>query len=373
MPNDNAVLNLLREGLNIHAKSQTLATLGDRQTYLGMSDLAFGISCPRAVLASKLSPEKPNLSLQNLLQLQRGHWLEAGVEQALKATGTLFLSQLEIGVERHGVPIKAHLDFTLIDLKSLEVTVLELKSLAKIKDAVYETHETQLSGQISLLNEYWNERVFKFDNQGPYSFPELAKRFSDLKLASKPSIQGYVLTVSPNEARAFGPYRPDSAKLANLLSQGANIWKSLNDIKNGQTSLDQSAFTEGFYPLCDYCRFNGDCPKFAGEDYPVMESELVKLMDLKSQKGVLEDEIQEREDQLKGISSLMGKTGQWITTGRFRFKVSMQKGRSSLDHNLLKSNLRNIAGLDESMIVSVTDASQKTGRPFERLFLSPLN
>jgi hypothetical protein len=128
MVNDNAVLSMLEEGLIAYSKHHTLATLGDRQTYLGMSDLALGLSCPRAVLADKLSPEDPSMSLNKLLQLQRGHWLETGIEQAFNTTGTTFLSQLEISVERLRVPIKAHLDFTLIDPKSNDVTVLELKS-----------------------------------------------------------------------------------------------------------------------------------------------------------------------------------------------------------------------------------------------------
>ena len=45
--------------------------------------------------------------------LQRGHWLEMGMENAFKAIAVPFLAQLEIDVVREGIPVRAHLDFTM--------------------------------------------------------------------------------------------------------------------------------------------------------------------------------------------------------------------------------------------------------------------
>jgi hypothetical protein len=370
---NNPILTLLEDGLKSVSKAQAEMTLGDRQTYLGMSDLALGLSCPRAVLAGKLSPEDPNLSLSRLLTLERGHWLEHGVERALKSTGTSVLSQLEISAYSPKAPIKAHLDLAIIDQASNSVTVLELKSLAKIRDEVSEIHEAQLLGQIGLLNQFWNEPVFRLDGQGPFSFSELADKFLALKFPSKPAIEGYVLTISPNAARAFGPYEPDSDRLDTILRKGSELWNQLVDLREGRVSLGQIAFRKEFSPLCDYCRFNRDCPKFAGEVNQNLESELTSLADLKSQKSRLEEEIQERESQLKAIACLMDKKGQWITSGGYRFKVSEQKGRSSLDQDLLRLNLVNSAGMDETTVLRVTESSLKTGRPFERFYLSQVH
>jgi hypothetical protein len=320
-----------------------------------------------------LSPDDPNASLNKLLQLERGHWVEEGIEKALKSIGSLVLPQLEIAISHQGVPIKAHLDLTLVDSASQAVTVLELKSLAKIKDEVYETHEVQLAGQIGLLARFWNDPVFRFDNQGPWSFPELAEKVLGLELPVELAVQGYVLAIAPNDARAFGPYEPDQTKLTTILDQGAELWRSWTEIQNGQGSLDQLPFREGFYPLCDYCRFNRDCPKFSGEADLNLESELTQLANLKSQKSRLESEIEDRENQLKAIAILSEKKGQWITANSYRFRVSDQKGRTSLDQELLKNNLMGTVGLDENSSKSIIALSQKTGRSFERFYLSVVN
>ncbi|MDR1578258.1 MAG: hypothetical protein LBT86_08575 [Deltaproteobacteria bacterium] len=58
------------------------------------------------------------------------------------------MSQLEISINYQNAPIKAHLDLVLVDPSTPSVIVLELKSLASIKDCVYESHEAQLLGQI---------------------------------------------------------------------------------------------------------------------------------------------------------------------------------------------------------------------------------
>jgi hypothetical protein len=43
------------------------------------------------------------------MQLRRSHWLENGLEEALKAAGCNFISQLETSIVHQGVPIKTHL------------------------------------------------------------------------------------------------------------------------------------------------------------------------------------------------------------------------------------------------------------------------
>jgi hypothetical protein len=58
----------------------------------------------------------PNLNYKELkavlgkqIMLQRGHWQEYGIQNAIMATGVKLIPQLEISIECNGVPIEAHL------------------------------------------------------------------------------------------------------------------------------------------------------------------------------------------------------------------------------------------------------------------------
>jgi hypothetical protein len=275
MNSSQEILSLVEDTLKVTSHHQTLESLGNRSTYLGMSDLSQALSCPRAVVANKLAVDDPTLNLNKLLQLERGHWLEAGLEKSFKLAGQPLISQLEIAITHQGVPIKAHLDFTFYDQDAQCVTVLETKSMAKIHDEVYETHEAQVNGQIGLLSKFWNEPVFCLEGANDFtSFPQIAKKVWGIKLPKDPVINGFVLAISPYEARAFGSYNPDMTMLDKLVTCGADIWHYLNDIGNNVCSIADVPFNPNFSPLCGYCRFNKDCPKYSGDHCPSLESEL---------------------------------------------------------------------------------------------------
>lgn len=169
------LIRLLTQGLLAHAEQKTISELGDRSQYIGMSDIGKGMECVRAAVASKLDlTANPAISaLENLapkdlthilgrqIILQRGHWQEHGIEQALAATGVKLIPQLEIAIEHSGVPIKAHLDFTLAwGGQRPAVRILELKSNERIPDTLYTSYETQLYGQVGLLKSCWAEPSF---------------------------------------------------------------------------------------------------------------------------------------------------------------------------------------------------------------------
>ena len=118
---------LIRQGLQTVAQQTTAAHLGDRSSYVGMSDIGQHWECPRAALARKVLPTAD--SLERLLTLQRGHWFESGVGQALASLGLHALHQLEINWQHQGVPIKAHLDFVLVWGAPVNaIRILEVKS-----------------------------------------------------------------------------------------------------------------------------------------------------------------------------------------------------------------------------------------------------
>ena len=150
---------LIRQGLQAVSQQNTTAHLGDRSTYVGMSDIGQHWECPRAALARKVLPITG--SLERLLTLQRGHWFESGVGQALASLGLHVLPQLEIYWQHQGVPIKAHLDFVLVWGAPVNaIRILEVKSTDKLSDTPHDSHLLQLHGKIGLLAQAWDKPAF---------------------------------------------------------------------------------------------------------------------------------------------------------------------------------------------------------------------
>ena len=328
-------------------------------------------------MASKLNGSHQDQPLETLLKQRRGHWLENGIEEAFKAVEQKFISQLRISLDHESVPVKGHLDLVLPDEDNQSLIVLELKSVARLRDQVFASHEAQLYGQTTLLQELWAKPAFSaIDHSESFSFPELAKRQLGISLpdsASSVSIQGFVLTVSPQAAKVFGPYEPNGAVLQALLRTGTQIWQYITNIRAGQMAFNDLPWLTGFHLGCDWCDHNRSCPKFQGENHPELEPELSTLTQLKASKNDLESEIKEREDQLKALASLLGLPGKWINGLKHRFRVSSQAGRVTLDQNLLKTGLSQTGKLDEAGMEAIFVSAQKTSRPFERLQISPIN
>ncbi|WP_272698850.1 hypothetical protein [Desulfovibrio sp. Fe33] len=175
------LIRLLTQGLLTHAEQKTACELGDRSQYIGMSDIGKGMECIRAFVASKLGITSiPAASAINRLAtkelaeilgrqlvLPRGHWQEYEIEKALTASDVKLLSLLQIGVEHDGVPIKAHLNFTLVwGVQRPAMRVLELKSNERIPDSLYASYEAQLYGQVGLLKSCWTEPCFSAPGTG---------------------------------------------------------------------------------------------------------------------------------------------------------------------------------------------------------------
>ena len=178
---------LIRQGLQAVAHNDTLAHLGDRTGYIGMSDIGQHWECPRAALARKVLPTTN--SLERLLTLQRGHWFESGVGQALVSLGLHVLPQLEINWQHQGVPIKAHLDFVLVWGAPVNaIRILEVKSTDKLPDIPHDSHLLQLHGQIGLLVKAWNKPVFSLRAEDgtllheKMTFPQLCHAHFGLQL-----------------------------------------------------------------------------------------------------------------------------------------------------------------------------------------------
>lgn len=403
MPHDkeNGLLRFLTSGILKHTSEDTAAQLGDRSQYIGLSDIGKGLECLRSAVADKAGlirhphyKDVPRLNqktlravLEKQIVLQRGHWQEYGIQNAILATGVKLIPQLEICIEYRGIPIKAHLDFTIVwGGKKPAVRIIELKSNENIPDHLYASYEAQVYGQVSLLKECWDKPCFGVvadHGKGSFSgvsFPDAVARIFGVTVPDAPEnvdIEAWVLSISMAQINPFGPYLPDKAMLNTCLQMAERIWDEKKGIHAGDIALDDVQYCSGFHPLCDYCNVNEDCPKFKGQDIlqhdPAFESELETLADLKAQESVIQKKKKTIEQQIKNTYRLMnGDDKGWLTTSGYRFRVSQMPGRKSLDRDKLHQRM---AGQirDGTSVDDLLDQCQKTSASYDRLYISKIN
>ena len=373
------LLGILCCGLERSAEQRTAIQLGDRSQYVGLSDIAQMLDCPRAALAGKLYiPEyrSTDEALKHKITFHRGHWFERGVHQALVGYGLSPLSQLEIEIRYGDVPIKAHLDFTLVtDQPQPTVRILEVKSTAKLPTTLSESYLMQIGAQTALLKAYWNHPVFSIIQETGEvlyhrTLPEICKELLDVSLpddASACDIQGWVLCLSMCDAKAFGPFLPEDMDVAQCLDMASEFWETMNDLKEHRLNLNAIRTVQGLAPLCPSCFWKEDCPHFKGSSHPEWEDTLVQFINLKTQKKSIEEEIGELESRLKVAYQLSHTVrGEWINTGNHTFRVIPQNGRVTLDRKRLYEELETLLGEQDAQMFMAK--CEKQGEPFERLY-----
>lgn len=373
------LLEVLRCGLKRDAERRTAILLGDRSRYVGLSDIAKMLDCPRAALAAKLfTPEyrSTDEALKRRITFHRGHWFETGVHQALVGYGLSPLFQLEIEIMYGDVPIKAHLDFTLVTGQLHQtVRILEAKSTTKLPTTLSESYLMQIGAQTALLKAYWNHPVFSIIQETGEvlyhrTLPEICKELLDVSLpddASACDIQGWVLCLSMCDAKAFGPFLPEDMDVAQCLDMASELWETMNDLKEHRLNLNAIRTAQGLAPLCPSCFWKEDCPHFKGSSHPEWEDTLVQFIKLKTQKKSIEEEIGELESRLKVAYQLSHTVkGEWIDTGNHTFRVIPQNGRVTLDRKRLNEELEALLG--EQKAQTLMAKCEKQGEPFERLY-----
>jgi hypothetical protein len=342
-----------------------------------MSDIGRALECPRAVVGRKLFGNGDNLSRQNdlplllarQLRLQRGHWFEAGMAQVFRHQRLPVIEQLEIVTSYHGVPIRAHLDFVFASaVGQPTVRILELKSCEQIPSTLYSSYETQVYGQVGLLHALWDQPAFGVRGAG-LTFPQICRERFGIEMPVHPSeadIEAWVLCLSMSDAKAFGPYLPDDTMLTLCLKKAKELWLNFDASKVSGAGLDDLPTVQGFHPLCSWCEFNADCPKFDGVDQPQWSDTLDRLKHLKARQGELEI-----EDGLRTAYALSDVGGFWINAGNQRFRVSAQNGRRTLNKEQLRLELSTVLG--EERAETIIARCESEGKPFDRLTVSRIN
>ena len=398
-PRDLVLLAQIARGLLRHGDQQTTRHLGDRSTYIGLSDVGRAVTCFRAAVASKLGAGRKlddkighwlqagnHQSIRDTLArqmiLQRGHWLEAGIEAALRANGLNLIPQLEISIIDQNVPIRAHLDFVLVGGGQQPIIrVLELKSTEHLPQVLYPAYEAQVYGQIGLLKAFWDQPVFNLKNEHgdmileQQTFPQVCHHLFGISIPHSGvpvDLEGWVLCLSMSEARAFGPYQPNSHMLDWCRRTAKQLWSSVQEVKNKQLALNDLDYCSGFHPLCDWCDHAEGCPKFRADpvDDPALDDELAILSKLKADKAEIETELAIYETRIRQFCSRSSHSSGWLETPYFRFKTTRIAGRKTIDPARLRTELTNRIGEAEAdaMIARATNE----GDPYDRLSVSPL-
>lgn len=262
----------LQTALQQLAVQQTLETLGDRATYLGASDIG---ACPRKTILNKLNT--PEADLVTLLRFRRGHMAEEVVATAFNSAGfTNFQRQVEV---RHTgiVPVMAHLDFVFISEARKTMAVLEVKSPENIPEHPYGAWETQLYLQMGLLAD---------------SYPDYTVE------------KGAILAVNFGKQgmQLFSGYTPQTIIYEGLIDRAATIWDQYQRYSGGDLAIP----TMEVGPLCGYCPFLKDCPKFEMEEVQELNESVEILTELQHQQKDLEAEISMRKGDLLAIVDQRG-------------------------------------------------------------------
>jgi hypothetical protein len=381
------ILSSLAVGLHKAETIRTASTLGDRSRYVGMSDIGKAADCLRAAVIGKLRRTDPHHNLDpaqpgdllpflaGKIRLQRGHWFESGIAEAFRLSGQSVLHQMSAHVRQNNVPIVAHLDFVLVSRSDPpRIRIVEMKSCERMPDTAYAAHEVQVSGQTGLLETLWNKPCFMAQPGPLRTFPELVRKTCNITLPEQPEnavIEGVILMVSMSGVNIFGPYSPNAIMTGMALSLAGEIWDAVAAIRAGTKSPDDLPVARGFHPLCDYCEWNGDCPKFAGMSAPEMERDLLEFCGLKDAKEAAVARVREMEAHLKRAFRDIGSGQDWANAVTQRFRVGIHEGRKILDRELLLSALTTCMTKDEAE--AVVAAGYKTGEPHERLYVSPIN
>ena len=381
---EKALLEVIRQGLEVCGESATKNMLGDRSGYIGVSDLAQFVQCPRKAILSKYGEIKR--SIQELVTLQRGHWFETGIKDCFKGLGMNFFHQLEISHKTKSGEIKAHLDFTIVWEKPYPaVRILEIKSTDRLPETPCESHLFQTQAQVNFLHRFWGKPVFSLKNESGEllhngeTFPQICNNHFGINLPENPdkiSVENWLLYISMKDVRAFGPYLYNRTTMKEALKIAGDFWRQLKLARRGELARDTMEFAQGFYPLCSWCQFNFDCPKFMeGSFQPEWEDVISQLDSLKEQRTEIDLRVRDIETALKQAGSLSN-SHDWINTGSHRFRTSNVAGRKTLDTGLLKEELgkifteAQIGGVDiQELFANCT----RTGEPSSRLTVMLIN
>ena len=175
--------------------------------------------------------------------------------------------------------------------------------------------------------------------------PNLSDRLFGASMPDNPEdvdIEGWVVSLAMSDIKVFGAYKPNTFMLGSCLQTAESIWNCVQSIRQGTMTLDDVECHKGFHPLCDWCDFNADCPKYCSMEAwnaPEAEQELERLAAFKTEDKALKAQIKELEKRVMQTYATLNPNGAWITAGEHRFRATIQPGRENIDKDALTNEL----------------------------------
>ncbi len=285
-------LTTLFESAIPEANRRQTATLGDRGSYIGSSDVA---GCARKACLQREYPKQPDVS--TLLKFARGHAAEYMLDKFFQVGGVPYDTQVEVVHPK--LPLKCHIDFLFYEPEGLHV--IEVKSVSGIPDAAYPQWEDQLHYQMGLLR---------------LQYP-------------KGSITGSVLAVDLNagQVHQFNGYEFDGPTFNYLYCKGLHLL----DVLNGEDEARPSPSM-----LCGYCSYRSDCPAMMLPKVvlpPEVEMLAGKYVELHSLKSQAEKELKSIRQELLVFTGLVSFKGR---SDNYDLLVSSVASGVTVDGALLK-------------------------------------
>jgi hypothetical protein len=299
------------------------------------------------------------------LVLERGHWVEHGLGEAIAARVRHTIFGMSItGMTDGGTPISIHPD--IVCVCKTKILVFEVKSVGTIPAKVRTEHQSQLLLQMGVLHKMWGKNAFttSWNKERPCSFPELLKgRFGLEGIVNEPlPIEGYVVYVSNKALRASPPQYVQESILEVLLNKADRIWAL-------RSTPEQGMVAKGIYPLCDYCAHCSGCPAFQSTDVPELAAVIQKYKEADALLNAAKANKEMIAEELKSYGSSPDYLGKWLSAGGDKIKVAHVNGRASLDTDKLVELLIQ-RGFSFDDALDLLDAATGQSEGYLRLTLS---
>ncbi|MEM3264933.1 MAG: hypothetical protein QXH07_03150 [Thermoplasmata archaeon] len=255
------IKEIIEKGLEVFSKQQTEKELGNRELYIGASDIA---SCPRKALLEKFT--QPTHDTQTLIRFLRGHIAETIVSNALSLKDN-WVSQVEV-VHPDLEFVKAHIDFVMHDKAFTKILIIEVKSTEILPDEPYGSWQNQVFFQIGLMKE-------KYPNA---------------------DIRGTIFAVNVNsgEYKEYDSFTFNETIYKINIEKAVSLWEKLQKIKeNGE---EEEIETE-VGPLCNYCMFKPTCRNFSSDIQ--LPDELKDMIIQYKELSQQEKEINRKKEEIK--------------------------------------------------------------------------
>jgi hypothetical protein len=323
--------SFLLEAISHYNALRSAKSLGDRRKYVGASDIASAFGCERRVLLDKFGPEPATRTPESTLVLERGHWVEQGIGEAIatRVRHTIFGLSIS-GMTEGGTPISIHPD--IVCVCKTKILVFEIKSVGTMPAKVRTEHQSQLHIQMGVMSKMWGMKAFttNWNRDNALTFPELLKgRFGLEGFGEQPMpIEGYVVYVSGKALRVSPPQVVQESVMEILLNKADRLWSL-------RSSPEQGMIAGGIYPLCEYCAHCSGCPAFKSTEVPELATAISKYREAEVLLNAAKSYKDAVAEELKTIGSAPDFLGKWLTAGGDKIKVSHVNGRAALDTDKL--------------------------------------